>query len=104
MLVVNRFRVPESERPVFEGRAQAAVELFRTKPGLQSADLVQNLDDPELWAIVTHWDQVGSYRRALGGFESKMTIVPLLSLAIDEPSAYADPADVGSNRPRGFHR
>lgn len=101
MIVVNRFRVPDGERPGFEARAGAALDLLRSKPGLVSADLVQNLDEPELWAIVSHWDQVGSYRRALNGYESKVTIVPLLSLAIDEPSAYADPADVGQNRPRG---
>ncbi|MGA4508554.1 antibiotic biosynthesis monooxygenase family protein [Propionibacteriaceae bacterium G1746] len=101
MLVVNRFRVPEAQRDVFVAQASAAVELFRTKTGLLSIDLVQNLDEPDLWALVHHWDRVGSYRRALNGFESKTVIVPMLSLAIDEASAYADPADVGINLPRG---
>ena len=32
---------------------------------------------------------MGSYRRALSAFEVKMTAVPLLSRAVDEPSAYA---------------
>lgn len=104
MLVVNRFRVPSRQQPGFQQQAETAVALMRTKPGVLSVDLVQNLDEPELWAIVSHWDQVGSYRRALGGYESKMVIVPLLSLAVDEPSAYADPADVGPNLPRGEAR
>lgn len=102
MIVVNRFRVTEAERPEFEARAGAAVALLATRAGARAVDLVQNLDDPALWAIVSVWDQVGSYRRALNGYESKVTIVPLLSLAVDEPSAYADPVEVGENRPRGL--
>ena len=35
---------------------------------------------------------MGSYRRALQGYESKVVVVPLLSEALDEPSAYEDPA------------
>ena len=35
-----------------------------------------------------------------GGFEAKMVLVPLLSEAIDEPSAYDAPEDVGENLPR----
>ena len=47
------------------------------------------------------WTDVGSYRRAFNGTPAKLVLVPLLSLAIDEPSAYAMPSDVGENRPRG---
>jgi hypothetical protein len=36
------------------------------------------------------WENIGSYRRALSPYEVKLTAVPLLSLAIDEPSAYDD--------------
>lgn len=102
MIVVNRFRVPAEQWSSFRTQANAAMDVFRTKPGLVSVDLVQNIDEPELWAMVGHWDQIGSYRRSLGGYDSKMTIVPLLSLAIGEPSAFADPDDVGPNVPRGF--
>ena len=54
-----------------------------------------------LWAIVSRWADIGSYRRAFNGTDAKLVLVPLLSLAIDEPSAYAEPASVGENRPRG---
>ena len=101
MIVINRFRVPAEQLLGFQAQASAAIELFQTKPGLESIDLVQNLDEPDLWALGTRWDQVGSYRRALGGFESKMVLVPMLSLAIDEASAYDQPDQVGTNRPRG---
>lgn len=102
MIVLNRFRVSEAERDGFLAQAHAAVDLLRSKPGAESVELVQNLDEPDLWALVSHWDRVGSYRRALNGFESKTVIVPMLSLAIDEASAYDDPDHVGINLPRGL--
>lgn len=102
VIVLNRFQVPAAQREGFLAQATAAIDLLRTKNGVQSVDLVQNLDEPELWALVSHWDKVGSYRRALNGFESKMVIVPMLSLAIDEASAYDDPDHVGINLPRGL--
>lgn len=85
----------------FEAAARAVVAQFATSAGSLGADLVQNLDDPGLWAIVSRWADVGSYRRAFNGTDAKLVLVPLLSLAIDEPSAYAEPASVGENRPRG---
>lgn len=85
----------------FRLQATAVVEQFSSSQGSGGAELVQNLDDPELWAIVSRWADVGSYRRAFNGTPAKLVLVPLLSLAIDEPSAYAMPSDVGENRPRG---
>ena len=98
MIAVSRFRV--SDPATFLPRAQAAASFFGGRPGCRSADLVQNLDDPDLWAIVSHWDDVGSYRRAFNGYDAKMALVPILSEAIDEPGAYAPPDVVGENIPR----
>lgn len=100
MLVVSRFRVPDGTVG-FVDAATAAVERFRASAGCQGADLVQNLDEPQLWALVSTWADVGSYRRAFNGTEAKLVLIPLLSLAIDEPSAYDEPGQVGLNRPRG---
>lgn len=96
MLVVNRFRGGQD----FGARLGPVVAVLSTKPGFRDAEVAQNLDEPDLWVLVTRWENVGSYRRALGGFESKMVVVPLLSQAIDEPSAYAAPDQVGENLPR----
>jgi len=41
-----------------------------------------------LWTLTTRWRDTGSYRRALSSFEVKAVAVPLLSRAIDEPTAY----------------
>jgi len=101
VIVVTRFRVPVADRPGFELTAAPALALLGAKPGLLSLDFGVNLDDPELWVLATRWADVGSYRRALSGYESRVTIYPLLALVIDEPTAYDDAAAVGENRPRG---
>ena len=76
--------------------------MLRARTGFLAADLERNLDEPDLWALITRWQNVGSYRRALQGYESKVVVVPLLSEALDEPSAYEDPdAAVEANIGRG---
>lgn len=100
MIVINRFHVPADRESAFHELAEPALALLRTKAGVREVELVRNLDDSELWALVTRWENVGSYRRALGGMESKLTIVPFLSLSIDEPSAYDSSENVGLNVPR----
>jgi len=91
VIVIARFQVPDDRAVHFLRSAQAAAEVLRAKPGLTSLDLAQNLDDRELWTITTRWSGVGDYRRALSGLDAKTVVVPLLSLAIDEPTAYEDP-------------
>lgn len=102
MLAISRFHVPEHRAAAFRQRADAVATFFATRPGCERADAVRNLDDPELWAIVSRWADVGSYRRAFNGYEAKMALLPLLGEAIDEPSAYAPPDEVGANLPRSL--
>jgi hypothetical protein len=99
-MAISRFCVP-GDASGFRMGAEAVVARFRASVGCEDVRLVQNLDEPELWAIVSRWADVGSYRRAFNGTDAKLVLVPLLSLAIDEPSAYAEPDSVGENRPRG---
>jgi quinol monooxygenase YgiN len=87
VLVVNRFR--ESE-PSFREELEAALSVVRTQPGFEDGQAGRNVDDPALWVLVTRWRDVGSYRRALSSYDVKVGVVPLLSRAIDEPSAFED--------------
>lgn len=98
--MLNRFRVPDDQVDAFADQARAAIDVLDSLDGFVSADLGRNLDEPQLWTVTTRWVNVGSYRRALQGYEAKVTVVPLLSLAIDEPSAYDDVDLVGENLPR----
>lgn len=88
MLVVTRYRVDAGERQAFVSRAAAALAALAERPGFLAGDVGRNVDDDGLFTLTTRWRDTGSYRRALGGFDVKTTAVPLLSLALDEPTAY----------------
>ncbi|HSK26042.1 MAG TPA: antibiotic biosynthesis monooxygenase [Jiangellales bacterium] len=88
MLAVTRYRVAGPEAGGFLARARAALDVLATRPGWRRGTVGRATDDPELWVLVTEWADVGSYRRALGAYEVKVQAVPLLALALDEPTAY----------------
>jgi quinol monooxygenase YgiN len=87
VLVVNRFRVAPDDS-AFRGELQTAHALLAARPGYAGGEVGRNVDDPSLWTMVTRWESVGAYRRALSAYDVKVGAVPLLSRAIDEPSAY----------------
>ena len=88
MIVVNRFRVPPEQQAAFRDRLQAAREVLAAQPGHVHGRVGRNTDDPDLWVLTTEWESVGAYRRALSAYDVKLTAVPVLSRAIDEPSAF----------------
>lgn len=89
MLVVTRLRTPDPavEEEVRVGLLRA-LAILADKPGYVTGGVGRNVDDPTLWVLTTRWENVGSYRRALGSYEGKMHIQPLMVHALDEPSAY----------------
>jgi heme-degrading monooxygenase HmoA len=88
MLVLNRFAVQPDTQDGFVARAHAALAALAERPGYLSGRLTRALEDPTLWTLVTEWESVGAYRRALGAFEVKVNAAALLSESLDEPSAY----------------
>ncbi|MBO4143761.1 antibiotic biosynthesis monooxygenase family protein [Micromonospora tulbaghiae] len=88
MLVTNRFVVEAETVDEFTREAHAALTALAARPGYLRGELLRALDDPDHWLLVTEWESVGAYRRALGGFDVKVTAVPLLARSVDEPSAY----------------
>jgi quinol monooxygenase YgiN len=90
MLVVTRYQVAQDEAAAFRERARRALLALTQRPGCLSAHLSRAVDDPTLWTLTTTWTSVGDYRRALSAYEVKVSAVPLLSLAIDEPTAFED--------------
>lgn len=101
MLVVTRFRVPEEDAEAFREDLRVAHEVLGRQRGYESGHLGRNVDDPGLWAMVTTWRDVGSYRRALSTYDVKLQAVPLLSRALDEPSAFEGlDGELNRDRPR----
>ncbi len=90
MLALIRFRDVDEE---LASGLEAAADFWRGRDGCQGVDLVVNADEPTLWALVSRWRDVGSYRRALSGHEAKMLLTPVLLRAVDEPSAYLTPEE-----------
>jgi hypothetical protein len=90
VLVVNRFIVSSDETSTaeFTERATAALAALAARPGYLRGELGRAYDDPSHWSLLTEWESVGAYRRALGGFDVKITATPLLAQSLDEPSAY----------------
>ena len=88
MLAVARFSVPLANAAHFEAQLSTALEVFSKCNGYVSGEFGQNLDELTLWSLVTHWKNVGSYRRALSNNDVKMNAIPILAQAIDEPGAY----------------
>lgn len=86
--VISRFAVPPESADSFALDARAALAVLADRPGFIDARIGQSTDDQELRVIVTRWEGVGAYRKALSNYEVKMSAVPFLSLAIDEPSAF----------------
>lgn len=95
MLVTNRFVVDEDVAPTFTGRAHAALAALAARPGYVRGELLRALDDPRHWCLLTEWESVGAYRRALGGFDVKIQATPLLAESLDEPSAFETLASAG---------
>lgn len=88
MLVVNRFRGDGPADEDLRAALEQAHAALAERPGYVTGDLGRNLDDPSLWVLVTRWQDVGSYRRALSSYEVKLRAVPTLGRALDEPSAF----------------
>ena len=104
MLVVSRFWVPGSEAGEFRALVETAHATLAAQHGYVDGWVGRNLDDPELWTLTTRWQHVGAYRRALSTYDAKLTAVPVLGRAVDEPSAYevVQPAtELNRSEPRG---
>src|ERR1700759_2923259 len=72
VLVVNRFRVTEDDAERFRAALEAALAVLAQQKGYADGQLGRNVDDPSLWVMVTRWQDVGCYRRALSSYDVKV--------------------------------
>ncbi|MCW2700995.1 MAG: Antibiotic biosynthesis monooxygenase [Blastococcus sp.] len=97
MFAVTRLRAPQEDAEALIAAVAPLLAALSSRPGFRDAELGRSADDPELWALVTRWDGVGAYRRALSATEVKITGAPVWVHAVDEPSVYLPPEDVARN-------
>lgn len=92
MLLITRHLV--SDQAEFLETATEMLSLLSSRPGYVAGRVAQAIDEPGLMMISMEWSDVGSYRRAYSDFAVRMAAVPLLSSALDEPSAFQVAVDV----------
>lgn len=78
----------------FAERAQEVLAALAARPGYVRGTLGRSTDDPHAWLLLTEWENVGSYRRALGNYQVKLHATPLSASALDVPSGFEALADV----------
>ncbi|MGY1844423.1 antibiotic biosynthesis monooxygenase [Modestobacter sp. SYSU DS0875] len=88
MFAVTRLRAPADQVAELLAAATDLLAVLRTRPGFRDGAVGRAADDPELLALWTAWDGVGTYRRALSAPEVKLAGAPVWVHALDEPGAY----------------
>jgi hypothetical protein len=99
MLVLTRYVVAPEDEAGFLIDADRALEALRSRAGWVDGSVGRATDDPTLWVITMRWNDIGSYRRALNAYEVRVDAVPLLSRAVDEPSAFEVIRGEGATEP-----
>ncbi|MEI6108633.1 MAG: antibiotic biosynthesis monooxygenase [Actinomycetes bacterium] len=76
------------EVAIWSARAQDALQVLQLQPGFLRASIMHSADETRLYLVQTDWQDVGSYRRALGSMEAKLGVWPLLADMQDEATAF----------------
>jgi hypothetical protein len=88
-----RLRVPEDAAAGLGPLLTALLAALAARPGWLGGEVGRAAEDPSLWALLTRWDGVGSYRRALSAAEVKIAGAPVWVHALDEPGVFVDDGD-----------
>lgn len=89
MIALLQFRLDEATpAEQFQADAEQALRLLAERPGFVRGTVGRATDDAGSWLLLTEWESVGAYRRGLGGYQVKLLATPLLSQALDQPSAF----------------
>ena len=88
MFAVTRLRATGQDGETLAATVAPLLAALAARPGFRDGELGRSADDPSLWALVTRWDGVGAYRRALSAAEVKIAGAPVWLFALDEPGAY----------------
>ncbi len=99
VLVISRFRYDDDLVDRATSELGTCLGALGRQAGFVDGSVGRAMDDPTCWVLTTSWRDVGSYRRALSSYEIKATVVPLLSNAVDEPSAYEVIVGEGATEP-----
>jgi heme-degrading monooxygenase HmoA len=88
VFAVTRLRVSPASAAYLPADLDRLLAALGARPGFRGGEAGRCVDDPELWALVTRWDGVGAYRRALSAAEVKVAGASVWLHAVDEPGAF----------------
>jgi hypothetical protein len=88
VFAVTRLRASGPDGAALADAVATLLAALSARPGFRDGELGRSADDPGLWALVTRWDGVGWYRRALSASEVKIAGAPVWVHAVDEPGVY----------------
>jgi heme-degrading monooxygenase HmoA len=88
MFAMTRLRASGDDGEALAAAVPALLAALAARPGFQDGELGRSADDPDLYALLTRWDGVGFYRRALSAAEVKIAGAPVWVFALDEPGVY----------------
>jgi hypothetical protein len=83
-------RAADEDEQDFQQRAYAALRVLAGCTGYLAGSVGRATDDAAAWLLLTQWQTVGSYRRALGSYQVKLVATPLMAQALDLPSAFEE--------------
>lgn len=95
MIALLQFGPDGTGSASFGMQAEQALRLLAERPGFVRGSLARATDDAGSWLLFTEWESVGAYRRGLGGYQVKLHATPLLSSALDRPSAFEELLSIG---------
>ncbi|MDQ3732768.1 MAG: antibiotic biosynthesis monooxygenase [Actinomycetota bacterium] len=88
MLAVNRLRAfGDADEQVLDELA-VLIDVLAGMPGFRSARAGCCIDEPGVWLMLSEWESVGTYRRAMSSHAVKATGYPVFVRIVDEPGAY----------------
>lgn len=90
VFAMTRLRATGQDGDELAAAVGPLLEALGAMPGFRGGEFGRAADDPGLWALLTRWDGVGSYRRALSAAAVKIAGAPVWVHALDEPGVYVD--------------
>jgi hypothetical protein len=69
-------------------QGKEALDALSARPGFVRGWCARAADDDGLVLLATEWANVGSWRRAMSPIDVRMVVLPFMTTAVDEPTAF----------------
>lgn len=96
VFAVFRLRAAAEQAAELRSSVDVLLAALGERPGFQGGEFGRAAEDPALWALVTRWDGVGAYRRALSAGPVKIAGGPVWVYAVDEPGVFLEDPEAGT--------